>query len=148
MARLINKLASSVQASSMARRGEARDRPKDWMEKPVTYHLSIDADIKAIGAKIEAFCNQEKITMTIEDGNTSILFQRKVMGFSRWECALAAGKESKAELVFLVVGWYDNAGNNIPILKLVSELEKTLVTLCPDTTVTEGGKEHKLASLY
>ena len=149
MARLIDKLIASGSASKTIKNGNGRERPKKWMKNPVCFRFSAAVDYGRIAAKLKPFCDEQKITITTDPQNTGSRFQKIVMGgFPRWECAMVVNNDKKTELLFQVLNWYDNAGNNIQIFKLISFIERTILSTSPDAIVVENNEQKRLADLY
>ena len=86
--------------------------------------------------------------MTTDAEKSGSRFQKLVMSFVRWECAIVINNDEKTELLFQVLKWYDNGENEIAVLKLVSAIEKAILSIDPDVIVVEDDEAKKLVELY
>ena len=145
----IDLIAISSSTKKQIKNGTARQRPKNWMKMPVLYCFSTPVDYGRIAALIQPFCTENKLVMETDSLKTGSRIQKMVMGFSRWDCAIVVNNIINAtELTFQVLSWFDNAGNNIPIFKLISHIEKSILSVYPDVIVVEDGQQKRLADLY
>ncbi|MDR3345348.1 MAG: hypothetical protein LBT21_07175 [Oscillospiraceae bacterium] len=148
MASLIDLIAKTASASQLRKSGEGRERPKNWQKSPVIFSFSQPVNLDPMFTALQQYCVQQKLTMSADSLNTGARFQKIVMGFSRWECAVVFNNDAHTELIFQVLSWYDNAGNDIPIYKLISCIERTILGVYPDAIVVENNEQKRLGDLY
>ncbi|MDR3344582.1 MAG: hypothetical protein LBT21_03195 [Oscillospiraceae bacterium] len=154
MAGWIDIIAQSASISKMKKTGEGRDRPRKWMKSPVVFRFSQPISLDLVLSALQEYCEQNKhktsqLKMQVDPQQTGMRFQNVAWsGIVQWECAMVFNNDTHTELFFQVLNWFDNAGCNIGIYKLISYIERTFLSVYPDAIVVEDNTQKRMADLY